>query len=209
MNTKKVKYLAAAVCILMVSGCADKEVAADSVASVEISNEFLDLSNETISAQGKWDFESLIFNEDDSTKRASYNLPENIVQKYLPNKVQFIFYLNRFLIFDEYLPKLDIQYSGDKGLFIKSLMIKIDNDVIELQPSYDVYRQTLTPSGVFEFAQFELDRDTVNFFARSKSKSDLSIRIIAEMNLEPELTKIEYKGMKKVLSAYRYYLNTP
>lgn len=208
MNLNRVKYLAAGVCILMVSGCANPKADSEPVPEVIVSNDFLDLSNNKITSQGKLDFDSLVFDEDAFTKESKYKVPESENTKVRINDILFEFMLLKSDGDEDYSPVMVISYGGEDWLFMENAMLKVNDDVITLTPSQDPYRDTLDNGGIFEYLVYDIDKESVNFLGSSKSNADLDIRIETELYEETKLTTVEYRAMKKILSAYRYYLNT-
>ncbi len=193
-----------ALCVSLLAGCSEQSSTSSTPAKPA---EFLDLSSDEITSQGKADFESLVLDKDDFTKEAYYYLPENEKTKPGVNVIRYEFFLHKNSDSEVFIPTLTAVYGGDDWLFMEDAIFKINDDVRNFSPAIDPFRDTLT-GGVFEALVFEFSKDDVNFLGRSKSVSDLDIRMNTTTYEEMKLKSIEYRGMRKILSAYRYYLST-
>ena len=194
--------------ILVLTGCGSTvSTSSGTNSDSEVTQEYLDKSSDLLLSQGKSDFDSLVLDKDDFTKEAYYHLPENEKNKIVFNKIQYEFFLHKPSDSDNFLPMIQIGYGGNEWLFMESAIFKINDEVMDFAPTMDPVRQTIT-GGIFEILFFELTNDQVNFLGKSKSITDLDIRVNTETLEEMKLNSVEYKGLKKILSAYRYYLST-
>lgn len=194
--------------ILALTGCGSTvSTSTDANSDSSATQEYLNNSSDLAMRQGKSDFDSLVLHKDDFTKEAYYYLPQNEKNKIALNKIQYEFYLYKPSDSDKFVPQIQISYGGDEWLFMESAIFKINDEVMDFAPIMDPVRQTIT-NGVFEVLFFELTNKQVNFLGKTKSITDLDIRVITETLEEMKLNAVEYKGLKKILSAYRYYLST-
>jgi len=159
--------------------------------------------SDSITKQGKADFASLTLEEDDFTKESYYNLPEKEQAEVKFNDMYFSFFLYKAPESNNFMPAFSLTYYGKDWLFMESAIFKVNEDVMTFIPDVGPDRDPINgyPS---EWLAFYVTDEKVNFLGQSKSNSDLEIRVNTKTYKETKLTLIEYKGLKKILSAYRY-----
>lgn len=189
-------------------GCSSGGATETSSTEPAKSSNYLDLWNDEIALEGKADFETLVLDKDDFTKEAYYYLPKNERIKAARNLIQYDFFLHKSSDSDVFIPSVSVTYGGDEWLFMEDAIFKINDDVMNFSPAIDPFRDTFPTGGVFEALFFELSKDELNFLGNSKSISDLDIRMNTTTFEEMKLNALEYAGMRKILSSYRYYLST-
>jgi hypothetical protein len=164
---------------------------------------YLGNNSDSITKQGKTDFASLTLKEDDFTKESYYYLPENEQAEVKFNDMYFSFFLYKESESANYMPAFSLNYFGKDWLFMESAIFKVNDDVMTFVPDIGPDRDPLNgyPS---EWLAFYVTDEKVNFLGQSKSNSDLDIRVNTKTYKEIKLSLIEYKGLKKILSAYRY-----
>lgn len=210
MSANRSKFLAAAISVLMITGCASEVQGSSETETTKVSEEFLNITSDAINAKDKANFESLVFEEDKFTKEASLDLPKGEVAEFKLkdlNDLQVEFSLLKPSGEKLYFPLMTVAYTGDDWLFMESTIIKVKDDVINVSPIQSPAREAVS-GAVIEIIAFELDKKVVNLLGESESNSDLDIRIVSKYDEDIKLTSLEYKGMKKIISAYRYYLTT-
>ncbi len=206
MNRKIKRFLAPGIALVVITGCASENNANSSV-TTKVSENFLNLSNEDINTQGKLDFESLVIEEDEFTKETYYKLPKNELPAVVKNDIDFSFFLYKENPDVDLIPSLMVSFYGDDWKFLESAILKVNDDVLTIRTSQEPMRDTFKTGAVSEIIFFDLDKETINFLGKSKSNSDLDVRMNGKSINDVKFNAIEYKGMKKILSAYRYYLN--
>ena len=164
---------------------------------------YLGNNSDSITEQGKNDFASLILEEDDFTKESYYYLPEKEQAEVIFNDIYFSFFLYKESESANYMPAFSLNYFGKDWLFMESAIFKVNDDVMTFVPDIGPDRDPLNgyPS---EWLAFYVTDEKVNFLGQSKSNSDLDIRVNTKTYKEIKLSLIEYNGLKKILSAYRY-----
>ena len=164
---------------------------------------YLGKNSDSITEQGKTDFASLTLEEDDFTKESYYYLPEKEQAEVKFNDIYFSFFLYKESESANYMPAFSLNYFGKDWLFIESAIFKVNDDVMTFVPDIGPDRDPLNdyPS---EWLAFYVTDEKVNFLGQSKSNSDLDIRVNTKTYKEIKLSLIEYKGLMKILSAYRY-----
>ena len=164
---------------------------------------YLGNNSDSIIEQGKNDFASLILEEDDFTKESYYYLPEKEQAEVIFNDIYFSFFLYKESESANYMPAFSLNYFGKDWLFMESAIFKVNDDVMTFVPDIGPDRDPLNgyPS---EWLAFYVTDEKVNFLGQSKSNSDLDIRVNTKTYKEIKLSLIEYNGLKKILSAYRY-----
>lgn len=208
MKSKSFQIVAFVLIASFLAGCSEKSPTSAPQETPTMTSQYLDITSESIEMQGKSDFDSLVLDKDDFTKQASYYLPKNEKNKIVLEKIQYEFFLHKPSDSNEFRPVIEIAYSSRfDWLFMESAIFKINDEVMNFAPTRDPVRQTLT-GGIAELLYFELTNEQVNFLGKTKSITDLDIRVYTETLKEMKLNGIEYKGLKKILSAYRYYLST-
>lgn len=164
---------------------------------------YLGNNSDSITEQGRNDFASLILEEDDFTKESYYYLPEKEQAEVIFNDIYFSFFLYKESESANYMPAFSLNYFGKDWLFMESAIFKVNDDVMTFVPDIGPDRDPLNgyPS---EWLAFYVTDEKVNFLGQSKSNSDLDIRVNTKTYKEIKLSLIEYNGLKKILSAYRY-----
>ena len=164
---------------------------------------YLGNNSDSITEQGKNDFASLILEEDDFTKESYYYLPEKEQAEVIFNDIYFSFFLYKESESANYMPAFSLNYFGKDWLFIESAIFKVNDDVMTFVPDIGPDRDPLN-GYASEWLAFYVTDEKVNFLGQSKSNSDLDIRVNTKTYKEIKLSLIEYNGLKKILSAYRY-----
>ena len=205
MKKRRLLVMVFALSAFALAGCSAPNSSTTSTSAKP--NEFLDQKSDLITEQGKFDFESLIFYNDDFTKEAYYNLNEEEQGEIKLNDIYLNFFLYKGSDSTHFVPKVSLNYLGKDWLFMKSVLFKVNDDVMSFSILTDPNRERLG-NYVSEYVAFNVTEKNVNFLGNSKSNSDLDIRVMTNTYKEIKLTSVEYQGMKKILSAYRYLLSS-
>jgi hypothetical protein len=207
MRSKSSIFVAILLMASFLTGCSEKSATSSPQETPPKSSQYLDITSETIAAQGKGDLNSLVSYKDDFTKEAYYFLPDEEQAEVKMNDIYLNFFLYKKSDSTDFVPTFSLNYAGQDWLFMENAIFKVNDDVMNFLPKQGPERDA-RDGYVSEWLAFNLTNEEVNFLGTSKSNSDLDIRVITKIYKEIKLTSVEYKGMKKILSAYRFYLST-
>ena len=207
MKSKSSKLIAFVLMATFLAGCSDKSATSTAQETPPMTSQYLDITSEDIAVQGNSDFNSLVSYKDDFTKEAYYFLPDEEQAEVKMNDIYLNFFLYKKSDSTDFVPTFSMNYAGDDWLFMEDAIFKVNDDVMGFFPEQGPERDP-RDGYVSEWLAFNLTKEEINFLGTSKSNSDLDIRVITKIYKEIKLTSVEYKGMKKILSAYRHYLGT-
>ncbi len=204
MKRRNHLFVIIALSVSLLAGCSEQSSTSSTPAKPA---EYLDITSDEIVAQGKADFESLVLDKDDFTNEAYYYLTERERNKAAEGVYQFDFFLWKSSKSTEFVPSFSISYIGSEWKFMENAIFKVNDDALEFNPGIEPYRNSLTTT-VLEVLMFKMSDKQSNFLGKSKTQLDLDIRINTKIYDEVKLNDLEYRGMRKILSAYRYYIGT-
>ena len=206
-RSKNSIFVAVLLMASFLTGCSENSGTSSPQETLPKSSQYLDIASETVATQGRNDFNSLVSYKDDFTKEAYYFLPDEEQAEVKMNDIYLNFFLYKESDSTEFVPTFSLNYAGDDWLFMEDAIFKVNDDVMGFFPEQGPKRDA-RDGYVSEWLAFNLSKEEINFLGTSKSNSDLDIRVITKIYKEIKLTSVEYKGMKKILSAYRHYLST-
>ena len=177
----------------------------DSKLQVSAKSGFMSQWNSSIQNQGKQDLESLELSTDKFTGENTYALKGSDKSPVVLGKFNFSFDVYKENESTDFLPMISIGWGAKEWKFMESVDMKVGTEVIHPKVFDDEpFRKVADAGYVIELLRLELTDDEVNILATANNKSDIAIRINGELFDETTLTEVEFNGMKKVLSAYRY-----